>query len=43
MRSRPFYGGLVGAYFAAHPPIRRATVRVEDRTHPAALGHTAAS
>ncbi|MEN3310014.1 MAG: uncharacterized protein V7603_6216 [Micromonosporaceae bacterium] len=31
----PFYGGLVGAYFAAHPPIQRATVRVEDRTHPA--------
>ncbi|MER5461473.1 ThuA domain-containing protein [Streptomyces sp. NPDC002668] len=29
-----FYGGLVGAYFASHPQIQPATVRVEDRTHP---------
>jgi type 1 glutamine amidotransferase len=31
----PFYGDLVGAYFASHPPIQAATVQVEDRTHPA--------
>ncbi|MFG3496867.1 ThuA domain-containing protein [Streptomyces sp. NPDC047928] len=30
-----FYGGLVGAYFASHPQIQPATVRVEDHTHPA--------
>ena len=30
----PWYGGLVGAYFASHPAIQNATVRVEDRTHP---------
>ncbi|NUK36794.1 ThuA domain-containing protein [Streptomyces lunaelactis] len=30
----PFYGGLVGAYFAGHPQIQPATVRVEDHTHP---------
>jgi len=30
-----FYGDLVGAYFASHPAIQRATVRVEDRAHPA--------
>ncbi|MER5884742.1 ThuA domain-containing protein [Streptomyces sp. NPDC001941] len=30
-----FYGGLVGAYFASHPQIQDATVRVEDHTHPA--------
>ncbi|WNO71347.1 ThuA domain-containing protein [Streptomyces sp. AM8-1-1] len=29
-----FYGGLVGAYFASHPQIQPATVRVEDHTHP---------
>jgi len=26
----PWYGGLVGAYFASHPAIQQATVRVED-------------
>jgi type 1 glutamine amidotransferase len=31
----PFYGGLVGAYFASHPAIQPATVIVEDRSHPA--------
>ncbi|MDR7276324.1 type 1 glutamine amidotransferase [Catenuloplanes atrovinosus] len=31
----PFYGELVGAYFARHPAIQPATVRVEDRAHPA--------
>ncbi|MFJ2171912.1 ThuA domain-containing protein [Streptomyces sp. NPDC087851] len=30
-----FYGGLVGAYFASHPAIQPATVRVEDHDHPA--------
>ncbi|MGW3623506.1 ThuA domain-containing protein [Streptomyces sp. NPDC000880] len=29
-----FYGGLVGAYFAGHPQIQPATVRVEDHNHP---------
>jgi type 1 glutamine amidotransferase len=31
----PFYGELVGAYFASHPAIQQATVRVENRAHPA--------
>ncbi len=31
----PWYGGLVGAWFASHPAIQTATVRVEDRTSPA--------
>jgi type 1 glutamine amidotransferase len=41
-RGWPFYGELVGAYFASHPAIQPATVRVEDRTHPATahLGST---
>ncbi|MCW2882336.1 MAG: hypothetical protein JWQ95_6436 [Sphaerisporangium sp.] len=30
----PWYGGLVGAYFASHPAIQQVTVRVEDATHP---------
>ncbi|MGW8884940.1 ThuA domain-containing protein [Streptomyces sp. NPDC055749] len=30
-----FYGGLVGAYFASHPQIQPATVRVENHDHPA--------
>jgi type 1 glutamine amidotransferase len=34
----PFYGDLVGAYFASHPAIQRAVVRVEDRAHPATTG-----
>ena len=29
----PFYGSLVGAYFASHPAIQQATVKVEDRAH----------
>ena len=38
----PFYGELVGAWFASHPAIQPATVRVEDRAHPATahLGRT---
>ncbi|NKQ28981.1 ThuA domain-containing protein [Streptomyces galbus] len=33
-----FYGGLAGAYFQSHPAIQPATVRVEDRAHPATAG-----
>ena len=29
-----WYGRLVGAYFASHPEIQRATVRIEDAVHP---------
>ncbi|OLF14403.1 glycosyl hydrolase [Actinophytocola xinjiangensis] len=38
----PFYGELVGAYFASHPAIQQATERVEDRAHAATahLGQT---
>lgn len=31
----PFYGELVGAYFASHPEIQTATVVVEDHEHEA--------
>ena len=34
----PFYGNLVGAYFASHPAIQQANVRVENRAH-AATAH----
>ncbi|MFI6228926.1 ThuA domain-containing protein [Micromonospora echinospora] len=34
----PFYGNLVGAYFAAHPAIQQAHVHVTDRAH-AATAH----
>ncbi|MEU8331581.1 ThuA domain-containing protein [Micromonospora sp. NPDC048839] len=34
----PFYGNLVGAWFASHPAIQQANVKVEDRGH-AATGH----
>jgi type 1 glutamine amidotransferase len=30
----PFYGRLVGAYFASHPAPQRATIVVEDGSHP---------
>jgi len=30
----PFYGNLVGAYFASHPAIQSAQLRVEDNTNP---------
>src|SRR5215207_7492951 len=30
----PWYGGLVGAYFASHPAIQQATVKVADRIDP---------
>lgn len=29
-----WYGNLLGARFAGHPPIQRATIRVVDRGHP---------
>ncbi|MFJ4782050.1 ThuA domain-containing protein [Streptomyces sp. NPDC088794] len=31
----PYYNQLVGAYFKSHPAIQQATVKNEDRTHPA--------
>ncbi|MET8002264.1 ThuA domain-containing protein [Nonomuraea glycinis] len=31
----PFYGELVGAYFASHPAIQQAAVKVENRGHAA--------
>ncbi|XVV01232.1 ThuA domain-containing protein [Actinosynnema sp. CA-248983] len=31
----PFYGEVVGAYFASHPAVQPATVRVTDHAHPA--------
>ncbi|MGC4808453.1 ThuA domain-containing protein [Micromonospora sp. DT233] len=34
----PFYGNLVGAWFASHPATQQATVKVEDRAH-AATAH----
>ena len=33
----PFYGGLIGAYFAGHPDIQPATIRVEV-PHPSTSG-----
>jgi cytochrome c len=32
----PFYGELVGAYFAGHPDIQTAIVQIEDSGHPTA-------
>jgi type 1 glutamine amidotransferase len=34
----PFYGQLVGAYFARHPDIQQATVTIEAPSHPAVAG-----
>jgi cytochrome c len=34
----PWYGRLVGAYFASHPAIQRAKVRIEDPDHPSTKG-----
>jgi len=31
----PFYGNLVGAYFASHPAIQQANIKVENRAHAA--------
>ncbi|MDG6109515.1 ThuA domain-containing protein [Dactylosporangium aurantiacum] len=33
--SWPWYGNLVGAWFSSHPAQQQATIRVEDRAHPA--------
>ena len=33
----PFYGALVGAYFAGHPDIQNATIQIEDSAHPAVV------
>ena len=32
----PFYGALVGAYFAGHPDIQNATIHIEQPAHPVA-------
>jgi cytochrome c len=34
----PWYGGLVGAYFAGHSEVTTATLTIEPVQHPAALG-----
>ena len=34
----PFYGQLVGAYFAGHPDVQPATVAIEAPRHPAVAG-----
>ncbi|MFV2009128.1 MULTISPECIES: ThuA domain-containing protein [unclassified Micromonospora] len=34
----PWYGDLVGAYFASHPANQNATVRIEDNSHPSTAG-----
>ena len=34
----PWYGGLVGAYFASHPAPQTATVKVADRVHASTTG-----
>jgi cytochrome c len=34
----PWYGRLVGAWFASHPQIQRATVRIENPDHPSTRG-----
>jgi type 1 glutamine amidotransferase len=31
----PYYGGLVGAFFDAHPEVQRAAFEIEDQSHPA--------
>ncbi|HSR25460.1 MAG TPA: ThuA domain-containing protein [Candidatus Eisenbacteria bacterium] len=34
----PWYGALVGAYFARHPAVQPAALRVEDASHPSTRG-----
>ena len=34
----PWYGDLVGAYFAQHPDIQPAMLHVEDASHPSTTG-----
>ena len=36
--SWPWYGELVGAYFASHPAIQAATIKVADQVHPSTAG-----
>jgi type 1 glutamine amidotransferase len=31
----PFYGTIVGAWFASHPAIQQSSIDIEDRRHPA--------
>ena len=38
----PWYGRLVGAWFAGHPQIQRATVHIADPNHPSTKGLPAA-
>ncbi len=33
----PWYGDLVGAYFASHPQNQQATIKVEDPAHPSTV------
>ena len=34
----PWYGRLIGAWFASHPQIQHATIRIEDANHPSTKG-----
>jgi type 1 glutamine amidotransferase len=34
----PWYGRLIGAWFASHPQIQRASVRIVDANHPSTKG-----
>jgi type 1 glutamine amidotransferase len=34
----PFYGALLGAYFASHPDIQTATIQVDDQGQPSTSG-----
>jgi cytochrome c len=34
----PWYGRLVGAWFASHPQIQHATIHIEDADHPSTKG-----
>jgi glucose/arabinose dehydrogenase/type 1 glutamine amidotransferase len=36
----PWYGGLLGAYFASHPAVQTATVKVIDPVDPSTVGLT---
>lgn len=33
----PWYGGLIGAYFASHPADQTATIKVADQVHPSTV------
>jgi cytochrome c len=34
----PWYGRFIGAWFASHPQIQHATIRIEDANHPSTKG-----